>query len=103
MTRNYFSILVVFLFVAGCSGTAPELGIDNGNLVKCPTTPNCVNSQLVNGEHMIAPIIFTGTLAKAHSQVLNVLEVSSGCELISIEQNYIRAEFTSTFFRFIDA
>ncbi|WP_347279958.1 DUF1499 domain-containing protein [Leptolyngbya sp. FACHB-60] len=37
-------------------GEAPELGIQDGKLSPCPSTPNCVVSQGADPEHVIEPI-----------------------------------------------
>ena len=67
MTNKIFPvILVFFVFLTGCSGTMPNLGVNNGELTPCPETPNCVSSQAQDKEHFIEPIRFAGTQQQAH-------------------------------------
>ena len=42
------------------AGQTPELGIQDGQLLPCPSTPNCIVSQGADQDHAIAPIAYTG-------------------------------------------
>jgi uncharacterized protein (DUF1499 family) len=102
MNKHVPIILVVSMFLTGCSGTMPKLGIENGLLMRCPNTPNCVNSQATDEKHFIQPIEFTGTRQAAQGAILKLLETSKRTRIIVAEEDYIRAEFTSMIFRFVD-
>jgi len=102
MKRQVQVVLVGLLLLTGCSGVRPELGIEKGQLTPCPDTPNCVNSQAQDEEHAIAPIAATGTLSEVKIDLLEVLDNSKGSNIIAARDNYIRAEFTSNIFRFVD-
>lgn len=80
----------------------PELGVENGQLTLCPDRPNCVNSQAQDEQHAIAPIVATGTPSDVKNELLEVLDKSKGSYIVAVEGNYIRAEFTSNIFRFVD-
>jgi uncharacterized protein (DUF1499 family) len=80
----------------------PKLGINNGHLTECPDTPNCVNSQAADEQHFIQPILFSGTQQEAQSAILKLLKTWKRTRIIVSEENYIRAEFTSMVFRFVD-
>ena len=80
----------------------PKLGIENGQLTECPTTPNCVHSQATDKEHFIEPILITGPPLEAKKHILNILKELKSSEVKVVEDNYIRAEFTSSVFRFVD-
>ena len=100
---NKFSVVLLsFLAFAGCSGTRPDLGIHNGSLMPCPKTPNCVNSQTDGEKHYVEPIRFMGTQQKARDRLLQVLESEQQAKVFEIREDYIRTEFTSVLFRFID-
>jgi uncharacterized protein (DUF1499 family) len=79
-----------------------KLGIENGQLKECPTTPNCVNSQAKDKKHFIEPILVTGPPLEAKKHILNILKELKRSKIKAIEDNYIRAEFTSRVFRFVD-
>jgi len=95
-------VLVSMIMLTGCSVTKPDLGVDNGELMPCPKTPNCVNSQTENEEHYIKPIHFTGTKQEAKGLLLQILESEKQAKILIAQENYIRVEFTSTLFRFVD-
>ena len=95
-------ILIFFVLLTGCSGTMPTLGVNNGELAPCPKTPNCVSSQADDKEHFIEPIIFAGSQQQAHDRLLQVIESEKRTKIITDQQDYIRVEFTSALFRFVD-
>lgn len=80
----------------------PDLGIKNGALKPCPTSPNCVCSQVNDGAHYIEPLRFAGSPQEAHDRIVNVVESEKRTKIVTAEANYIRAEFTSALFRFVD-
>ena len=60
MNRQIKIVLTSLILLIGCTGTMSKLGIENGQLKECPTTPNCVNSQAKDKKHFIEPILITG-------------------------------------------
>ncbi|QRV24586.1 DUF1499 domain-containing protein [Marinomonas foliarum] len=101
-TRKLFYLLV-FLLLQGCSSIMPNIGVTNGKLADCPSSPNCVSSQAqTNDKHFIEPIVVKGSSLDAHEKVLAVLESSKRTKVVVNEAEYIHAEFTSMVFRFVD-
>jgi len=98
---SLFGIISSFLLM-GCTGTMPDLGINNGRLTPCPKTPNCVNSQAVGEKCYIQPIEYTGAQQKARFHLLQVLESEDQAKILTTQENYVRAEFKSAFFGFVD-
>ncbi|MFC1236570.1 DUF1499 domain-containing protein [Vibrio sp. F74] len=96
-------ILISITLLFGCSSTKPLLGINEGKLTPCPSTPNCLNSQ-INGDdkHQIESIVYAGTLTEAHTALVQILKSEDHTKTIEIESNYIHVEYTSTFFQFVD-
>ena len=90
------------LLLIGCAGTMPDLGTNNGKLIPCPKSPNCVNSQAVGEKHYIQPIGYTGTQQEARSRLLQILASEVQARILTDQENYIRVEFTSAFFKFVD-
>ncbi len=80
----------------------PTLGIENGKLKECPDTPNCVNSQIQDKKHFIDPVIIKATSLEAKNYILEVLEEQKQSKVVVVESDYIRAEFVSKVFRFVD-
>lgn len=95
-------VLLSFIFLTGCSGSMPELGIYNDQLKPCPKTPNCVNSQAKDEKHFIQPILFIGTHPAAQDRLLQILKAWKRTKITVVQENYIRVEFTSKLFRFVD-
>ena len=102
MKKQISIVLLSFIFLMGCSGTMPELGMNNGQFMPCPDKPNCVNSQATNKEHFIQPLQFNGTPEDAQKKLLQILKSLERTKIIITQDNYIQVEFTSKLFRFTD-
>ena len=102
MNKQFQIVLISFILLTGCKETIPKLGIENGKLMQCPSTPNCVNSQAKDKKHFIEPILSTGSPLEAKKHILKILNDLKRCKIKVVEDNYIRAEFTSKVFRFVD-
>ncbi len=87
-----------------CSGTPPELGIKAGKLEVCPASPNCVVSykNSPDDEHFVDPFKYVGDKQNSYDKIIKILGGEKGCKVIAKEVNYIRAEFTSAIFGFVD-
>ena len=102
MKKKILVVVASLIVLTACSGSRPDLGFDNGELMPCPETPNCVSSQTDDKEHYIKPIHFTGTQQEALDNLLRILESEKRTKILTVEKNYIRVEFTSAVCRFID-
>ncbi|PKG96773.1 DUF1499 domain-containing protein [Paraglaciecola sp. MB-3u-78] len=102
MHKQISIVLLSFVFLMGCSGTLPKLGVMSDQLTPCPSTPNCVSSQATDKEHYIQPIHFTGTPQDAQDRLLQILNTLERTEIIVVQENYIRVAFTSKIFQFVD-
>jgi uncharacterized protein (DUF1499 family) len=102
MYKQISIVLLSLIFFMGCSGTIPKLGIVNGKLMPCPDTPNCVSSQTEDESHFIEPINFIGTPQDAQVRLMQILEDLDRTTIYDVQENYIRVEFTSKIFRFVD-
>ncbi len=100
--RKQIPIIISLMFLAGCSGNKPELGVNNGVLAPCPKTANCVNSQTTDEKHHIQPLRFTGTQQKAKIRLLQIITSDKRSKILIEQDTYIRLEFTSALFGFID-
>lgn len=80
----------------------PKLGAENSTLKACPSSPNCVSSQVDDKEHFIEPIKTTGSALVVKNALLDILKALPRTTITHAEGNYIRAEFTSRIFRFVD-
>lgn len=101
--NKYFKVaLGSFVLLSGCGVKAPKLGVEQDRLAVCPSKPNCVNSQAKDEAHYIAPILAQGSPEKIKNDIVNVLNGFKEAKIITIDDNYIRAEFTSRLLRFVD-
>ena len=99
------SLLLASLLLAGCSGTRPaSLGVKDGKLPPCPSTPNCVSSHAPSddAEHYVEPLRYAGSRADALGRLLGVLADTPRVEVITHTEAYVYAEATSFLFRFVD-
>jgi len=101
--RILSTIVVLSMLSIGCTGVRPvNLGIKDGKLAPCPSTPNCVSSQSSDREHAVEPLSFTGTVAEAHAEIRKIILSMKRSRIITDMDSYIHAEFSSAVFRFVD-
>ena len=92
-------LMAIFSF----SGTRPgNLGVQNGALVACPDSPNCVNSFSTDAEHKIDPIRFTSAPEKAFSDLKQTIQAMPRTQIVTENENYLYAEFASKLMGFVD-
>jgi len=77
-----------------------NLGVQDGRLAPCKRTPNCVSSQAdpADAEHYTAPLVFRGSM----DQLRRAVESMQRATVISVERNYLYAEFRSRLMRYVD-
>ena len=85
-----------------CSGTPPELGVKDGKLNLCPDKPNCVVSYKDSEDHFIDPIKYMEDKQTAYQKLSTIIEKEENSKIITKNEDYIRAEFTSALFGFVD-
>ncbi len=102
MNKQTLTALLCLLTLTGCSGTMPNLGVKNGQLMACPSSPNCVSSQAKDEPHFVNPIPTTGSIPDTQNLLLKILKASPRTTVTQADENYIRAEFISLIFRFVD-
>ena len=87
------------------SGKRPTtIGVSDGKLAACPTTPNCVSSQAPHADeqHKIAPLTYTTSPAEAITTLKAVIQGMERTEIISESENYLYAEFTTPLMGYVD-
>ena len=92
---------VTALFIFGrisASGEAP--GLIDGQLARCPQTPNCVCSEFKDDiSHYIEPLSMVTT--QEFSTIITAIG-NIGGEVVSQSNNYLAARFSSQLFGFVD-
>jgi len=88
--------------IARASPLPANLGVENGRLAPCPTSPNCVSTQATDEEHRIAPIAYEGETAAAQANILAILQADPQFSIITNTPTYIHAEARTAVWQFID-
>jgi uncharacterized protein (DUF1499 family) len=95
--------LYLIVMMVGCSGNRPsQIGVTAGRLAACPDTLNCVSSQSTDRRHMIDPLRYEGAAEKARERLIEAVSGMKRARIVVAEERYLRAEFTSALFRFVD-
>jgi uncharacterized protein (DUF1499 family) len=96
-------LLYLVVMMTGCSGARPsQIGVTAGRLGACPESPNCVCSQDADTRHAIAPLRYEGTFEQARGILIEALSGMKRVRIVEETGIYLRAEFTSALFRFVD-
>ena len=77
-----------------------NLGVKDGRLAPCRSTPNCVSSQTdrADAEHYIAPIAFRGRM----EELRRAVESMARSTVIAADRNYLYAEYRTALMRYVD-
>lgn len=95
--KKMIPLLLASVVLVGCAGERPSnLGAENGRLLPCPESPNCVSSYESSEQHGIAAL---DADIEAIAAVLSGLDEA---EIIIRESDYLYAEFTSSLMRYVD-
>jgi len=99
--RSLLIITIMSLF--SCTGQRPNnLGISNGKLSDCPSSPNCVSSDAADDGHKISAIQFTIPAADAWKLSRQAVLSLPRSQIITESANYLHAECSSAVFGFVD-
>jgi len=102
LTRIFAKVIfmgILATLIASCAGERPKnLGVNNGMLRICPSSPNCVSSQSTDESHLVAPLSFRGDPDSAFLLLKQVLSSRRDTRTIVEESGYLRVEFHTTFF-----
>jgi uncharacterized protein (DUF1499 family) len=80
-----------------------NLGVKEGKLAPCPTSPNCVISQGdEDAEHAIAPLAYSGDPAQAIAKLTAIVKAMPRTTIIESTDSYLYAEFASQLLGFVD-
>jgi len=86
-----------------CSGTRPAtLGIKDGRLAPCPSTPNCVSSDATDSAHATPAFQLVVPPAEAWRAIRATLESMPRTTIITASEGYVYAECSSAVFGFVD-
>ena len=98
----------MFIIISMCfKGSRPKyLGVKQGKLARCREAPNCVSSQAPVDDriHYIDPISVSSSSSNKHvlTRIQNIFEGMDKVKIIRSNEEYLYAEFSSTFLGFVD-
>jgi len=76
-------------------------GLIDNQLLPCPSSPNCVCSEIQGLASSITPLKYQINSAKAWNNAKSTINRMGG-QIIEHDERYIHAIFTSRIFRFVD-
>lgn len=86
------------------SGTRPNnLGVTDGKLAACPSSPNCVSSQAPqsDAEHHIAPLDCSG-VDNPMARLRTIVSTLERTTIVTESEDYLYAEFKTALMGFVD-
>ena len=87
------------VWLAACAGGPPgNLGVTDGRLAPCPSSPNCVSSFAADSRHKITPLAFSGAPQAAFDRLKKVLADRSDTKIIEEKPGYLRVAFHTLLF-----
>lgn len=107
MKKMFTTVVIVGLIALLVFRAMPKpsnaLGLVDGKLAPCPSSPNCVCSEYAGDtDHSIAPIPFTpASKERLMTMVIETVTSMNG-SVHKQSSNYLSATFTTGVFRFVD-
>ena len=83
-------------------GPNVPVGLVEGRLRPCPSSPNCVCSQDETAGHHIEPLRFSDSPSEAWDRLHAFLGKQPRTRVVSRDDRYLHAEFTTLLLRFVD-
>ena len=94
-----FGVYRMFREASLSQQVSPELGLFEGRFKDCSSAPNCVNSYASSEDHGISAL--PGKKPELEALAEFVAE-APGAKISVLSENYVRAEFKSSLFGFVD-
>lgn len=87
----------------GCGSATPtDIGLTEGRLSPCPSSPNCVTSDTQDVDHMIEPLRLSADAGLAWDMLKNIVAGLPRTAIVVDDDTYLHAEAKSRIFGFID-
>lgn len=103
MIKPMAIMLHASILIIGCAGGRPaNLGVRDGRLVPCPSSPNCVSSQSTDKVHAVEPLTYSSSTPEAIADLKKIILQMERTKIITETSNYLHAEFVSALWRFVD-
>lgn len=95
-------VIVAFAVMSATSRRPTTLGVREGRLAPCPDSPNCVSTQADREHQRMDSISLTTEAAEAMQALKRVVSAMPRTQIVTADDHYLHAEFTSLLFRFVD-
>ena len=79
-----------------------NLGVKNGRFSPLAAMPNGVSTQTSKPGQQMDPIPLTGSNTEEMQRIVAAVNSMPGSKIVEQDSYYLRAEFTSRIFRFVD-
>ena len=97
---THLTILLALSALASCR--APEVGLQDGRLRPCPSSPNCVSSEPAEERSPTEALAFTGEAGAALERLVALLREQPRAEVVTVTDDYVHAVFRTPLFGFRD-
>jgi len=94
---------IIAIYIVSFGAARPtNLGVKDGKLAPCPTSPNCVSTQAEDADHRMESIRFAGSALDAKASLMNAIRALPRTTIVTESDDYLHAESASLIFRFVD-
>jgi uncharacterized protein (DUF1499 family) len=103
--KSIVTLVSIFMvgLTMGCSAhSSDSKTMGEIPMAPCPGSPNCVSSINPEDKHFIEPLSYSETLDSAYRKLTAILASEPRARIVAGQANYIRAEFKSGVFGFVD-
>lgn len=103
MFRSAIGVLMIMGLLSGCAGQPPEKrGLEDGNLLACPNTPNCVSTAKRPSERYISPFEYSRKREEAIAIMVEIVKELGNTKIREEKNGYLWVECSSKIFGFVD-
>jgi len=97
--RTFIMTVILSAVLSACSSDRPDnLGVREGLLAACPSSPNCVSSQAGDEEHHIAEFVCSSDPDSEFSRLAILLKNRKDTKVVEVSDSYLRVEFHTILF-----
>jgi uncharacterized protein (DUF1499 family) len=95
---------VIAIFGFGCTGKERNtpLGLNDGRLAECPSSPNCVSTRAGDAAKRMRTLPFVSDATFSRQKIVAIVKSLKRSVVITEQDHYLHIEFRSAVFRFVD-
>ena len=96
-------ILVIAMSILSCASKRPSnLGISGGLLTACPSSPNCVSSDVTDKKHQIEAFMLASDQSEPWAAIRALVLQIPRTKIVKESTDYLHAECQSALLGFVD-